>query len=130
MELNYHLMESHLGKQFGTGWGNGYVELPEGHPWFNVHYEHIPVDIHGGLTYANFEEGKGWVIGFDTAHYGDSPDNWSEEAVLANWKTELDEERLKRDQLEESGNIERYLFRVGVIYQLQESINTLEQLLL
>lgn len=30
------------------GWGNGYVALPKEHPFNGVHYDSIPVDIHGG----------------------------------------------------------------------------------
>lgn len=36
------------------GWGNGYVALPKEHPFNGVHYDSIPVDIHGGLTYAEW----------------------------------------------------------------------------
>lgn len=64
------------------GWGNGYVHLPKGHKWYGVDYDDIPVDIHGGLTYAR-EEDDHWVIGFDTAHYQDNKQNWSKEAVEA-----------------------------------------------
>lgn len=45
---------------------NGYVQLPTGHPWAHLGYDDMPVEVHGGLTYA---EGR-W-IGFDTAHSGD-----------------------------------------------------------
>lgn len=72
---------------------NGYVEVPESHPWFGVHYgehldptcgtdwcwEHTPeaaISVHGGITYANTGEGfpiemTGWWFGFDCAHAGD-----------------------------------------------------------
>lgn len=46
---------------------NGYVKIPEDHPWFEKHYDDIPVQVHGGLTYG---DDGGW-IGFDTAHLGD-----------------------------------------------------------
>lgn len=45
---------------------NGYVKLPEGHPWLGQDYDNIDVEVHGGLTYANNE----W-IGFDYLHSGD-----------------------------------------------------------
>lgn len=45
---------------------NGYVQIPEGHPWSGLDYDDIDVRVHGGLTYAD----HGW-IGFDTLHYGD-----------------------------------------------------------
>lgn len=45
---------------------NGYVRMPNGHPWQRLGYDDIPVEVHGGLT---FQDGN-W-IGFDTAHSGD-----------------------------------------------------------
>lgn len=45
---------------------NGYVRLPEGHPWHGLDYEEIEVDVHGGVTYHS----GGW-IGFDTLHFAD-----------------------------------------------------------
>jgi len=48
----------------------GYVVLPEGHYAYEKDYDDIDVDVHGGLTYANMEDGK-WVVGFDCAHLGD-----------------------------------------------------------
>lgn len=49
---------------------NGYVKVPEGHPWHGLDYEEVnnlmDYDCPGGLTYS---EG-GW-IGFDTLHVGD-----------------------------------------------------------
>ena len=73
------------------GWGNGYVILPKGHKYHGVHYDEIPVDVHGGLTYSqdistfskDDEEAKSgaWVVGFDTAHYGDTLAKWPKEKV-------------------------------------------------
>ena len=66
----------------GRGWGNGYVRIPDGHPYYEKTYDDIPVDVHGGLTFSDhiFEDGKyfsdGYWIGFDTAHYGDDIDSW------------------------------------------------------
>lgn len=73
-----------------TGWGNGYVCLPKDHKYYGFDYDSIPVDVHGGLTFACASEElkedwpelpeecrkDHWVIGFDTAHYGDSRVNW------------------------------------------------------
>ena len=82
------------------GWGNGYVIIPKGHPYHGKHYDDIPVDVHGGLTFAEpanalsdwaditEEDKEGWVVGFDTAHYGDSLSNWNKIAV-ANETKEL-----------------------------------------
>jgi hypothetical protein len=48
---------------------NGYIVLPDGHPW--LHYPdslevHPDIDVHGGITYH-----EGSTIGFDTGHIGD-----------------------------------------------------------
>ena len=76
------------------GWGNGYVVIFKGHPMYGKHYDEVPVDIHGGLTFSESvnsligdfpeltEEMKdGWVFGFDTAHYSDDMERWPKEAV-------------------------------------------------
>lgn len=66
------------------GWGNGYVAIPKSanHPWFGKKYDDIPVNIHGGLTFArstneyNWDrewDEEHWIIGFDTSHGGDGP---------------------------------------------------------
>lgn len=75
---------------------NGYVYLPEGHPWRTEDdfYAREDIDAHGGLTYGDKD---GW-IGFDTAHgndsWGDDPEmdaaradnkhliHWTEALVL------------------------------------------------
>ena len=69
-----------LGVEFG--WGNGYVALPKGHKYYQVDYDDIPVDVHGGLTYSQ-QMGDYWVVGFDTAHFSDTIEKWPMEAVLA-----------------------------------------------
>lgn len=48
----------------------GYVRIPEIHPFYNLEYYEIDVDVHGGLTYSS-EEKNGYWIGFDCAHYND-----------------------------------------------------------
>lgn len=48
----------------------GYVDLPETSKFFGQGYDDIPVRVHGGLTYAGFNNGF-WRIGFDCAHAGD-----------------------------------------------------------
>lgn len=45
---------------------NGYVRIPEDHPWHGLDYDAIDVRVHGGITFAD----EGW-IGFDTLHLGD-----------------------------------------------------------
>jgi hypothetical protein len=48
----------------------GYIVLPKFHQYDGIHYNNIPVEVHGGLTYSQYENGN-WVIGFDTCHVGD-----------------------------------------------------------
>lgn len=88
------------------GWGNGYVIIPKGHPLHGKHYDELNqiVDVHRGLTFSGSgasmsdlvdeSEHKDWVVGFDTAHYGDSLAEWPKDAV------EAETERLKK-QLED-----------------------------
>ena len=48
---------------------NGYIELPEKHPWLDFPDTlevHPDIEVHGGITYHT-----GRVIGFDTNHLGD-----------------------------------------------------------
>jgi len=64
------------------GWGNGHVALPWWHPWYNIIYDDIPVQVHGGLTYSQLDKSTSfWVIGFDTNHGGDDLNNRSFEWV-------------------------------------------------
>ena len=78
------------------GWGNGYVVIPKGHPAHNINYGEIFVDVHGGLTFSNNVDSLNkedfpeltnemagcWVVGFDTAHFGDNLENWTKERVI------------------------------------------------
>ncbi len=80
-----------------TGWGNGYVAIPEGHPFFGMGYDEIQsryeISIHGGLTFGSKIDGKDkrfpadfigmYVIGFDCAHYADTPETCPKEYVEA-----------------------------------------------
>lgn len=59
----------------------GYIEIPKDSKYFNVAYDDIPIDVHGGLTYgrdylsevSKQEDGTYW-IGWDYAHYMDCND--------------------------------------------------------
>ena len=64
--------------QMGPFTINGYIELPENHPWLNEgNLQYFDgVEVHGGITYH-----EGRVIGFDTNHFGDGH---HPEAPLAN----------------------------------------------
>ena len=70
-----------------SGWGCGYVVLPKSHKYYGVVYPDIPV--HGGITLSEHSDGlnwpeieEGWVLGFDTAHYGDTIDYWTRDRVV------------------------------------------------
>ena len=55
--------------QMGPFTINGYIELPENHPWLDfpdMIEVHPDIEVHGGITYH-----EGHVIGFDTNHLGD-----------------------------------------------------------
>jgi hypothetical protein len=73
------------------GWGNGYVAIPPTHPLYEIHYDNVDIDIHGGLTYSQHGSGiyvpkDWWVFGFDTSHYNDNLTRWPKEAVEAETK--------------------------------------------
>nr|WLJ25576.1 MAG: hypothetical protein [Actinobacteria phage HS02] len=55
--------------QLGPFTINGYIELPENHPWLDEEEDlqfFDGAEVHGGIS---FHEGR--VIGFDTCHLGD-----------------------------------------------------------
>lgn len=79
------------------GWGNGYALIPVGHPAHGLDYGDIQVNVHYGLTFATSVDEEMiahwpelsddylgfWIVGFDTAHYGDDRHKWPKEAVQA-----------------------------------------------
>lgn len=62
------------------GFRTAYVALPKDSQFYGVNYDEIPVECHGGLTYADFDlYSQGdikdvWWIGFDCGHYFDKRD--------------------------------------------------------
>lgn len=70
------------------GWGNGYVALPSTHPFYGLDYNEINehVNVHGGLTFSGsytYEDKVYWLIGFDTMHGFDNPEDSNKEYVIA-----------------------------------------------
>ena len=67
--------------QMGPFTINGYIELPENHPWLDLPGTlelHPDIEVHGGITYH-----EGRVIGFDTNHFSDGHDpdaEWTNQA--------------------------------------------------
>lgn len=57
----------------------GYVGLPQGHECYDMDYDDIEVDVHGGLTYSKLgmppvnDTSRYW-IGFDCCHCDDGKD--------------------------------------------------------
>lgn len=87
--------------QMGPFTINGYIELPENHPWLDfpdMIEVHPDIEVHGGITYH-----EGHVIGFDTNHFGDG--------------NHPDAELADRDQL---SPIQSYLGRAGHIWTWEE----------
>lgn len=70
-----------FGMKMDFGWGNGYVDLPKDHPMWGKHYDDIPVEVHGGLTYSEKTPDGMWRVGFDTAHLGDTFKKWPRSKV-------------------------------------------------
>ena len=74
-----------LSKLLERGQFNGYVGVSESHPYFGKGYDDVDIEIHGGLTYAREEyidETRYWVFGWDTSHYGDTPEIWTRKSCL------------------------------------------------
>ena len=88
MDLPIKLLESsHRWGPTKRGWGNGYVRIVEGHPFYGMNYMDIPVSVHGGLTFSEHITNSdnwsdGFWVGFDTAHSGDNLQKWPVDRVL------------------------------------------------
>lgn len=52
----------------------GYVILTKDNKFYGKDYDHIPVQVHGGLTFSDEVNGE-WLIGFDCAHHNDITPN-------------------------------------------------------
>ena len=54
-------------------WYCAYVEIPIHHPFYNVSYDDIPIDVHGGVTFAGNHRmcHDHYCIGWDYHHVGD-----------------------------------------------------------
>lgn len=58
-----------------AGWYCGYVDLPDGKTTTNINTDNLTV--HGGVTFVNDT-----TIGFDCAHYNDTPNVWTIDTVM------------------------------------------------
>lgn len=74
-----------FGDDYIKGQANGYVVVPANHPFHGFPYDFVNqyVMVHGGLTYSGWEKNghSGYCFGFDTAHLGDTSENWTVDAV-------------------------------------------------
>lgn len=61
----------------------GYVKLTRDNDYFGKEYDDIPLNCHGGLTYASEHDGI-WLIGFDCAHLGDLKPFYNDNEVYGN----------------------------------------------
>ena len=75
---------------YSTFYYSGYVVIPEGHPFYQMDYSDIPVEVHGGLTFGqtiilrgtNLSDLVGkFVIGFECGHLGDTIEKCNVEYV-------------------------------------------------
>lgn len=88
----------------GSGALCGYVAVTDTHPFYKKDYDSVPVEVHGGLTYADLcmdaaedhgvchRPGKGepdnvWWFGFDCAHYGDHSPAYARDASDERYKS-------------------------------------------
>ena len=134
------IIENHFkpipGYNIEYGWGNGYVLIPKGHPFYGVHYDEIydisDIRVHGGLTYSDIFESEDfprwskdleicgdvtldnyenlnnyWMIGFDTNHHGDSLSTCPKNYVLGEAESLL--EQCLCDNVE---NIKKYKYKI------------------
>ncbi len=92
---NLHWKSKYEVQVIKRGWGNGYVAVPPTHCLYGKGENSYSVDnkinIHRGLTYAQFGDGVNapkdwWVFGFDTSHFGDTIGTWPEERVIEETK--------------------------------------------
>lgn len=86
--MRFEAEGSHLGYKFKVlinlvGNRCGYIQLPEGHPWYGKDYSDEAfndVRVHGGLTFSAHVKNHpcledGFWIGFDCGHCFDLPDH-------------------------------------------------------
>ena len=82
-----------------------YILFPKGHKWHGEHYDNIPLDCHGGLTYARdtFLDGidldGAWVVGWDYAHLGDFASYGGQGLGFKGHKWTIDELQTEMDEV-------------------------------
>ena len=81
VDFKYRDYHCKIGRSGLSGALCGYIQIPNGHPWYEKHYDNIDITVHGGLTFGGFSaliQGNkiGYLIGFDCAHSGDIAPGW------------------------------------------------------
>lgn len=144
------VIESHFRKlnfyEFNnSGWGCGYVLLPFDHPFYGIDYDHIDINVHGGLTFGckfavenflewikdreicgdvtldNFEKlNNYWIIGFDTNHYGDNLFQCSKDYVIFETNNML--EQCLNDDIEGMKKYKLKFFRLDKLKKINASV--------
>lgn len=68
------------------GYLNGYTCIPKDHPCYGKDYDEIDIEIHGGLTFGEYDADCGlhW-IGFDSSHSGDYVPSLEKMKATAPW---------------------------------------------
>ena len=111
MEFEYREIECYILRNL-TGSLCGYVTVPNGHEWEGKDYDDIKCEIHGGLTFGDYNiylqspnrmndrkiDKKSYIVGFDCAHSMDispSVDKLMKEARGRTDKSEAFERALK-----------------------------------
>lgn len=106
-----------------------YVKLPEGHKYYGLGYDDVPVDCHCGLTYAEnylsiLPLESGWWIGWDYGHCCDYSgfmmhEHWKDvdTSHYKKWTTAEIFEEVKQviDQLKELHDTVNEVLAVGVL---------------
>ena len=65
--------DGHNNDHLAGGYWCGYIEIPEGHPWYMKDARRdLDIDCHWGISFSEYsEEERAHLIGFDCAHSGD-----------------------------------------------------------
>ena len=104
---------------------NGYVAVTKDHPIYGLSYNDFDINVHGGITFADFGEDKVnkeygeilypnpelYWIGFDTAHSGDwvgfEPDRGGKRWTLEMVAQETEQIAKQLRQMADGENIKR-----------------------
>ena len=106
----------------------GYVGVPNSHPLYGKHYDDVDVEIHGGLTYADYrkdfdETNKLWYFGFDCAHCGDTNDYESLEKYGMMTESMKQVKEINERFKNEDDVVRTYEYVFEEVYKLNEQLS-------